>query len=78
MSIDSGIVDKPVNVTFELSNDGIVQLEPNAFVFSPNSVDIANFTIFGRSAGHLEITASATPEDAIEYVFKFETNIYNE
>lgn len=50
-----------------MNNDGLVDLLPGFFEFIPNSDDLANITIIGRSPGHVEITASAKPEDAIEY-----------
>lgn len=55
-----------MNVTLQVSHDGLVQLEPNVLEFGPN-MNLANITIFAQSAGHVEITASATPDDAIEY-----------
>lgn len=63
----SGIVDKQINVTLQVSSNGLVDLQPSFFQFSPTSSGLTNVTIIGLSPGHVEITASAAPEDDIEY-----------
>ncbi|XP_055318367.1 cystinosin homolog isoform X2 [Sitodiplosis mosellana] len=62
----NGFVDKQINVTLQVNNKGLVDLQPGIFEFTPTSVGLVNVTIIGRSPGHVEITASATPEDAID------------
>lgn len=59
-----------------MNNDGLVDLQPESFEFAPGSSDLANITIIGRSPGHVEITASAKPEDAIEYEMRL-NNAHN-
>ncbi|XP_031640201.1 cystinosin homolog isoform X2 [Contarinia nasturtii] len=62
----NGLIDKEVNVTLKVSHEGLVQLEPKVLKFGPNSGGLANVKIIGQSAGHVEITASAKPDDAID------------
>lgn len=66
----SGFIDKQINVTLKANNDGLVDLQPVSFEFTPTSSDLANITIIGRSPGHVEITASAAPENTTEYEMK--------
>lgn len=63
----SGIIDKPINVTLQVTNNGLVDLQPGFFEFSPSTGGLTNVTLIGRSPGHVEITAVARPEDTIEY-----------
>lgn len=46
----------------------MVQVVPNVITFNPIATE-QNQTavIYGKSPGHVEITATASPKDAIEY-----------
>lgn len=65
----SGHYDKNVNVTFAATQNGIVDVAPASFEFKPNDgITKVTGTILGRSAGHVEISATSHPPNTIEYV----------
>lgn len=67
----SGNVDQQVEIALQVSHAGLIDLQPSILEFSPTGLrnvgGLRNVTIFGRSPGHIEITASTTAEDTIEY-----------
>lgn len=65
----SGRYDENVNVSFEASQNGVVDIIPTSFEFKPNDgITKVEGTILGRSPGHVEITATSRPPSTIEYV----------
>lgn len=63
---NSGDLDKDVNVTLEVTHEGMVGLVPRTIQLNSKQPN-ATGTIIGVKPGHLEITASVSP-DTVEYV----------
>lgn len=63
----SGHYDRNVNVTFNTSHSGIVDIIPTGFELKPcDGVTKIEVTILGRSSGHVEINATAHLPNTIE------------
>lgn len=68
----SGQIDQSVNITFQVQHDQVVQVIPNTITFHPIEIEQnQTVTIYGISPGHVEINATVSPKDAIEYAFSF-------
>lgn len=63
-----GNYDQHLNVTFNITQNGIATIVPNNIIFNSN-LNITNFTstIIGLSPGRIEIVALATPSIVVEY-----------
>lgn len=68
----SGQIDQSVNITFQVQHDQVVQVIPNTITFNPIEIEQnQTVTIYGMSPGHVEINATVSPTDAIEYASPF-------